>query len=108
MSGAENLIGMLAERGVPKKVIIPPRTRDVIAAASKMLNAVREGEITHYGQPALDESALHAQKRTIGNNGGWGFGAIGDSDASPLEASSLAYWGVMTSKRNPKRKQVLL
>ena len=38
-------------------------------------------------------------RRPIG--GGWGFG--GDNSA-PIEAASLALWGVKTSKRDPSRK----
>jgi hypothetical protein len=29
-------------------------------------------------------------------------------DVSPLEASALAYWGVMTTRRDPGRRQRLL
>ena len=62
-----------------------------------------QGEICHVSPTDLDKSAISAQKRNIGNNGGWGFGS-GTFDCAPIESVSLAHWGVVTTKRNPRRK----
>ena len=97
---------LLAER-VPAKVIIRPRTGDVIAACSSLANAVKERQITHYGQPALDMSATKTKKRRIGSNGGWGFQSTDEADATLIEACALAYWGAMKTKRKPGRKAVV-
>jgi hypothetical protein len=43
-------------------------------------------------------------KRNIGNDGGWGFDGKQDADVTIVEACALAYWGAMTTKRDPKRK----
>lgn len=107
-SNADSLVAQLRENGVPQKEICVPRTADVIASATRFLNAVREKKISHFGQPALDVPVTRAKKRPIGSGGGWGWGGIGDADASPIEAVTLAYWGVMTSKRNPGRKARML
>ena len=96
---------LLAER-VPSKVIIRPRTGDVIAACSSLANAVKERRLTHYGQPALDASATRSRKRRIGANGGWGFESTDEADATLVEACALAYWGAMNTKRKPGRKAV--
>lgn len=106
-SNAQALNDRLVEAGVPTKVIARPKTGDVIAACSGIANAVKEGQITHYGQPALDASATKTTKRRIGNNGGWGFQSTDEADATLIEACALAYWGAMTTKRRPGRKAVV-
>ena len=106
-SNAQALNDRLLEAGVPYKVIIRPKTSDVIAANALMVNAVKERCITHYGQPALDLSATKTTKRRIGNNGGWGFQSSDNADATLIEACSLAYWGASTTKRKPGRKAVV-
>jgi hypothetical protein len=108
LNGATALTEALLISGVSSKAITTPRSRDVIASSTMLLNAVRDKTLTHYGQPALDICAENAVKRNIGNNGGWGFGGNGDIDVSPLEAAALAHYGAVTSKRNPARKQQLL
>lgn len=105
-AGAPALCDNLRELGVPKNYVVRPKTQDVILAASMVLDGLRDGSLAHTstGQSALDESALHATKRKIGTQGGWGFGG----QSAPIEACSLALFGIKTTKRNPKRKQVIL
>jgi phage terminase large subunit-like protein len=107
LTGASALAEALLSEKVPKKVLYLPRSRDVITACSMTLNAIHEKTITHFDQPLLNEAVCNARKRPIGTNGGWGWGGIDDTDVTPIEACSLAYWGVMTSKRNPARKMRL-
>lgn len=104
MANAQPLIDELVRRGVPQKAIRKPRSADVAAACSDLLNAVNERRVTHYDQGALNESALKSKKRAIGNGGGWGF-AANNCDPTLIESCALAYWGAMTTKRNPNRKQ---
>lgn len=101
LSGADALIDRLAPR-VPRRYIVRPRASDAIAAASMMLDAVRERRVTHIEGPALDASATRSTRRKIGSAGGWGWG--GDESAA-MEAASLALWAVRTSKRDPERMQ---
>ena len=93
----------LLDRGFPRRALLIASPKDITSAATMFYNAVDEKEVTHAGQPALNESAKSAQKRLIGKEGGWGFGS-GAFDCSLVESVSLAYWGVMTTKRNPNRK----
>lgn len=93
----------LLDSGFPRRGLYISSPKDVCSAATMFYNAVDEKEISHSGQPALNESALSAQKRIIGKDGGWGFGS-GTFDCSLIESASLAYWGVMTTRRNPNRK----
>ncbi len=106
-SNAQNLNERLLANGVSSRVIIRPRTGDVIAACSSLVNAVKERKVTHYGQPALDDSATKTKRRRIGNNGGFGFESTDEVNAELIEACALAYWGAMTTKRDPRRKAVV-
>lgn len=107
-SNAQALTDQLLDRGVPHKVIRRPSTGDVIAANSAFVNAVKERKLTHYGQPALDDSATKTAKRKIGNHGGFGFATTEDADATLVEACALAYRESLTTKRKPGRKAVVL
>ena len=99
-NGADVLIDKISETWKAKGSIVRPSARDVVAAASGLCNAVNEKSVTWYEkQDPLRDSAVSAVKRKIG--GGWGFG--GD-DSAPVEAASLALWGVKTTKRNPGKK----
>lgn len=107
-SNAQTLTDRLIANGVPYKTIIRPTTKDAIAAYSGLANAVKERTVTHFNQPALNDSATKTAKRKIGNYGGWGFASTEQADASLIEAAALAYWGAMTTKRKPGRKAVVL
>lgn len=105
---ADNLMTLLREGKVPARAICPPSTNTIVASTSRFMNAVKEGQMSHYAQPALDEAVYHAKKRPIGKDGGCGFGGIADYDVTPLESVALAFWGVATTKRNPGRKARVL
>lgn len=106
-SNAQNLNERLLAEHVPSKVIIRPRTADVVGACSALVNAVKEQRVTHYNQEALNDSATKTRKRRISNNGGFGFESTDEADATLIEACALAYWSATTTKRNPTRKAVV-
>lgn len=101
MSNAQPLVDELLRRGVRKRKIKKPRSGDVSAACSMLLNAVNEGTLTHYDQDALNDSATGCSRRSIGSGGGWGFDGAG---SSLIESCALALWGAMSTKRNPSKK----
>lgn len=104
-ANAADLYDRLLMRGVVKRALQPAKPETVTAASSMLLNACTEGALTHNDQPALNDAIKAARKRTIGKDGGFGFETgLDDVDVTPLEAASLALWGVRTSKRNPGRK----
>lgn len=104
VSNAQPLIDELLRRGVSKRQIVKPRSNEVAAACSALLNAIRERGVTHFDQDALNESATKSKKRPIGSGGGWGFGD-NDCDSTLIESCALAYWSALNTKRNPTRKQ---
>ena len=100
----KNGVDFLIEKITPvwkhKMSIIKPSGKDVVAAASQLVQEINEQTVTWYKyQEVLEESAVSSVKRPI--SGGWGFG--GDN-STPIEAAALALWGCRTSKRNPARK----
>lgn len=104
-----SLVEKLRSNGVTNKLAITlPTSKDVVTASSMMLNAIESRNITHFDQPALNESATGATKRQIGSSESGGFAFGGDDDSTPIEAATLAHWAVLTCKRNPRKKQVML
>ena len=99
-NGVDVLVDKIADTWRAKGSVVRPNSKDVIAAAGGLTNALAEKQLTWYvKQDALRESAVNSVKRQIG--GGWGFG--GDNSGA-IEAAALALWGVNTSKRDPTRK----
>ena len=68
---------------------------------------MRERSITHFGQPAVDDSAVKVGTRRIGQSGGWGFLSVDGADFTLIESCALAYWAAMTTKRDPERRAVV-
>ena len=99
-NGVDVLVEKISSTWRIKNSVIRPSSRDVIAAAGTLTDALSEKRVTWYEkQEALRDSALTSVKRPIG--GGWGFG--GDNSA-PIEAAALALWGATVSKRDPSKK----
>lgn len=99
-NGVDLLIDRISEVWRYKGSVIKVRANDVINAASRLTDAVRERSITWYEkQTALTDSAVNSIKRPIA--GGWGFGG---PDSAPIEACALALWGANVCKRDPGRK----
>ena len=99
-SGAQALVEKLG--AMPINYIVTPSVAQVVAACSTLVDCVNEGTLEWLGhQSDLLDSAITSTRRKIGSSGGWGFGG---TNPLPIEAASLALWGVSTSKRNPERK----
>lgn len=114
VGNATNLADMVLRgsngKKMSRKAVCLPTSTNVAAAAAAFENSVIEREVYHFNgeygeQDVLDSSVLGAKKRRIGQSGSWGFDG---EDPTPVEAASLALWGVNTSKRNPGRKAKLL
>ena len=94
------LVDRISDVWKAKGSVVRPGVRDVVAAASLLINSINEKSVSWFEQQeSLNDSAVNTVKRNIG--GGWGFG--GDASA-PIEACALALWGAKTAKRDPNRK----
>jgi hypothetical protein len=73
-------------------------------ACGDWFDSVSEGRLTHFGQPQLDAALAGAQKRPIGQAGGWGLDRKNpDSNIAPLVAVVLALHGAKTAKPRTNR-----
>ncbi len=106
-SGAQALCRRLADAGFPKRAIVECGASEAVSAASLFLDAVNGREVTHIASDAMDASATAAVKRSIGTNGAFGFGDGRSATSTAVESAALALWGAKTTKRDPRRKQVV-
>lgn len=99
-SGVQALVDRLGR--MPNNYIHVASAADAVASAGTLLDMVNEGRLSWYaGQDDLRDSAVTSIRRNIGNSGSWGFGG---ENPTPIAAASLAVWGVMTARRDPRRK----
>ena len=103
-SGADELERRLISAGIRKTAVKCVGTNGAIDSAAMLVNMVNDKLLTHLKDDALDESATQSVKRKIGGSGGFGFGG---ECPDIIESASLALYGAMTTKRNPKRKAVV-
>lgn len=106
-SAASALAQSLRERGYPPRGIHECTTADMVAATSMLSLSVRGRDIRHIASPAMDESATRSIPRSLGRNGATGFGDGPDSISAPVESGALALWAVRTTRRDPRRRQVV-
>lgn len=76
------------------------RTSDAIAASALMLDGIRSGTVTHYGQEELDEQAKSAVRRKVGRDA-W---CIGGEQSTAIESAACALWAAKNAKWKPGRK----
>lgn len=99
-NGVDVLIEKIAPIWRAKGSIKRATSKDVIAAAGWLSDAVNAHALTWYDkQESLNDSAITSTKRSI--SGGWGFGG---ENSVPIEACALALYGVKTCKRDPSKK----
>lgn len=68
-------------------------TADVLDACAEFDSLVRDGWLRHQDSPELNTAVDGAKRRTVGDRWAWGR-KVSTSDISPLEAVTLAAWGV--------------
>lgn len=102
-SYGDDLVARLREAKVPKRKVSQPSPAEVASACSMFVTAVREGQVMHIGQPAVDHAVASAVRRPIGKSGGFGFAAAAeDADMTLLEAEALAYQAARKAKGSKK------
>lgn len=105
-SPAMSLVPELARQHVRVTVTGPA---DMGKACGLFVDAVRDGQVTHFDQAPLNTALSTARKRDIGMGGAWGWDRRRpDNDITPLVAVTLALFGALTSKRRPGRKSRVL
>lgn len=80
------------ERMVPRPRLAPQGYEDVTAAAALLVKDINRGHAMHFDQPAMNDAARDAVRRTTGPNS-WALGRPpkkDDADISAMEAWALA------------------
>lgn len=75
------------KRAAPRKGIHLCDPGNIADACAMFVDAVREGQVTHFAQGALTDSVTGCCKRLIGNSGGYGFGS-GATGTDPTAAEA--------------------
>lgn len=104
-SGAPALVDKMGK--MPRGFVVTPSVAQVTAAATALVDHVNERKLEWWReQNDLMDSATTATRRKIGSatSGGWAFGG---ENPTPIEAASLALWGVLNSKRDPTRRALV-
>lgn len=102
-TGQAILFEDLVSAGVPKRKIIQPSMKDVVAAHQFVYDAILRSELSHYNQPLLNQTVRVAKQRSFGRYGGFGWESISkDLSTCALDAITYAYWGqkVFSKKTN--------
>jgi len=76
------------------------RTSDAIDAAALIVDGIRSGTVTHYGQAELDDQAKSAARRKVGRDA-W---CIGGEQSTAIESAACALWAAKNAKHKPGRK----
>lgn len=93
-TGAPILFEELIQAGIPKKRIILPNMKEVVAAHQFMRDAIDRGELSHYDQPLLNQTVRITKERSLGQHGGFGWESMTDKlSTAPLDAATFAFWG---------------
>ncbi len=87
---ANTFIAPLKKRGV---TVIEAGTRELTMACGSFYDGVIDRTIEVRSHPDAQEAIAKARQRTVGESWAWAR-KVGDHDATPLVAMSLALWGV--------------
>ena len=68
-----------------------------------MLDAIKQGQVSHFDQPLLNQTVRVTKQRQLGRYGGFGWDSMSkEISTCALDAATFAYWGqkVFGTKRS--------
>lgn len=102
-NGQQILADEMKEAGLKKPTL--PTVKEIILANSSFEQGIFQANITHMGQPSVEQVVGNCEKRTIGSNGGFGYKSLRDEiEVAILDSIILAYWACSSSKEKKKQK----
>lgn len=104
-SGVGFFVAALKQAGIRGPIVKTPSAEEAVTAHTMFEQGVTQGHLSHGSQHELDAQIKNTTRRKIGNTGGFGWAPFSDGDVTFVEAVTLAYWGIKTTKRNPGRRQ---
>lgn len=109
-TGAPVLYEELTHGGIPKKRIVQPSMKEVVAAHQFMRDAIDQQELSHYNQPLLNQTVRITKERPFGRYGGFGWESMNEHlSTSALDAATFALWGQKVfsrKKQSPEDKKM--
>jgi phage terminase large subunit-like protein len=88
------------DKRITKKVLTP-NVKEAGAAYAAFHDAVENGKLTHFNQPALNMSIKTVKKRSIGKDGMFGYASMNaDIQSDPTESVSFAYYGAIRFRKD--------
>lgn len=90
---AASLIEPLRARGV---LVTTTSASQVGQACGQLYDSALSGSLRHIDQPQLNTALAGARKRKLGD--AWAWHRLGDTDITPLVATTLALWGLTSTK----------
>ena len=102
-NGQQLLADDMKEAGLKKPIL--PTVKEIILANSSFEQGIYQDNISHAGQPSVEQVVENCEKRSIGANGGFGYKSMRDEvEIAILDSIILAYWACSTSKEKKKQK----
>lgn len=87
------------------KAPLLPTVKEIINANACFEQGLFQYNISHMGQPSVEQIVGNCEKRAIGANGGFGYKSLRDDiEISILDSIILAYWACSQSKEKKKQK----
>lgn len=93
-TGAPIIYEELIHGGIPKKRILLPTMKEVVAAHQFMKDGMDQENLSHYNQPLLNATVRITKERAFGRYGGFGWDSMSKHlSTSALDSATYAYWG---------------
>lgn len=87
------------------KAPVLPKVNEIIVANASFEQGIFQTNISHMGQPSVEQIVSNCEKRAIGSNGGFGYKALKEGiEVAILDSIILAYWACSTSKEKKKQR----
>ena len=102
-NGQQLLADDMKEARLKKPVL--PTVKEIILANASFEQGIFQANISHMGQPSVEQIVENCEKRAIGANGGFGYKSMKDDvEVAILDSLILAYWSCSTSKEKKKQR----
>lgn len=102
-NGQQLLADDMKEARLKKPLL--PTVKEIILANSSFEQGIFQANISHMGQPSVEQIVSNCEKRAIGSNGGFGYKSIKEGvEVAILDSLVLAYWSCSISKEKKKQR----
>ena len=105
-TGAPIVYEELIHAKIPKKRILLPTMKEVVAAHQFMRDAIDKDQLSHFNQPILNQTVRVTKERAFGRYGGFGWDSMSTNlSTSALDAATFAYWAQKVFRKKKSSEQ---